>query len=218
MGLSALPHKTHLEVIKALLPLAGAQALDIGCGEGRITRLLASCGAQVTGIDPGPQQIDRALAQPNAAGERYVLGSAEKLEAADASMDVVVFFNSLHHVPAEAMDQALSEAIRVLRPGQWLYVAEPLAEGPQFELSQPFNDETEVRRLAYEAIGRATGRGLVAVQELRYAADGKHANFEEYKTHSVSINPKRASYFAEQEASLRQRFEALGERKADGWH
>ena len=218
MAMEALPRKTHQEVINELVPLAGALVFDIGCGEGRITRLIATSGARVTGIDPGPQQIERALAQPNVAGEAYVVGSAEKLDAASGSADVVVFFNSLHHVPAAAMDRALSEAIRVLRPGGWLYIAEPLPEGPQYELARPYNDEAGVRLEAYEAIGRATSRGLSAEQEIRYVADGKQASFESYRENAVSISPSRSEYFQRHDAEMRARFESLGERRSDGWH
>lgn len=218
MGIETLPRRTHLEAMAGVLPLAGAMALDIGCGEGRVTRLMAGSGARVVGIDPGPQQIERALAEPRVAGESYVIGSAEALEVMSGTMDVVVFFNSLHHVPVAGMDRALAEAARVLRPGGWLYIAEPIAEGPQFEMQRPYNDETEVRSLAYATIGRAAAHGLAPESETRYVFDSKHASFEAYRDNSVSVNPARARPFAEKEAELRARFAALGTRRDDGWH
>ena len=207
MSIDTLPRRNHFEVMSVLVPLSGLVALDIGCGEGRITRLLAGAGARVTGIEPGPQQIKRALAQPNVAGETYVAGSAEALDIASGSIDLVVFFNSLHHVPVAVMDRALSESARVLRAGGWLYVAEPLAEGPQFELSQPVNDESDIRERAYEAIRRAKALGMAEVTETRYVADGKHASFEAWRDNSVAIEPERA-----------KRFELLGDKRPDGWH
>ena len=83
MGIETLPQRNHLDVMAELVPLAGAVALEIGCGEGRFTRLMAGGGARVTGIDSGPHQIKRALAQPRVAGETYCIGTAEALEATD---------------------------------------------------------------------------------------------------------------------------------------
>jgi len=214
----ALPKKDHFEVMRELVTLPGSVALDVGCGEGRFTRMMARAGARVTGIEPGPQQIRRALAQPNAAGETYVEAGAESLPADSGSVDLVVFFNSLHHVPVAVMDRALAEAARVLRAGGQLYIAEPLAEGPQFDLSQPVNDETGVRQKAFEAIGRATSLGLEAGSETRYVSDGKYANYESWRDNSIAIDPERAARFAAQDAELRRRFETLGDRQADGWH
>ena len=127
-----MAEQKHQDVMAALVPLPGAHVLDIGCGNGRITRLIAGLGAHVVGIDPGQSQLEKARALPPLYGESYVFGVAENLPAADASADVVFFFNSLHHVPETAMDTALDEARRALKPNGWLFIAEPLAEGPQF--------------------------------------------------------------------------------------
>ena len=211
-----MDQRNHQNVMAEAVPLPGSRVLDIGCGNGRITRLIAACGAQVIGLDPGPQQIARALAEPPVAGERYVQAAGEALPIAEETVDVVFFFNSLHHVPEDAMDAALREARRVLKAQGWLYVAEPLAEGPQFELQKPFNDETEVRAKAYAAIQRA--RGFTQVSESRYVADGKLKSFEDWRENSTSISPKRAEFFAKHDAELRRRFEQYGEQRADGWH
>jgi len=213
-----MSERTHQDVMAELVPLEGAQVLDIGCGNGRITRLIAACGARVIGIDPGRSQIDTARGSEPLNGERYVMGTAENLPLSDASADVVFFFNSLHHVPERAMDAALDEAHRALKPQGWLFIAEPLAEGPQFLMQQPLNDETEVRARAYEAIGRARTRGFTEVSESRYTADGKHTSYESFRDGSISISPARAKLFAERDAEMRARFEQYGEKRADGWH
>jgi ubiquinone/menaquinone biosynthesis C-methylase UbiE len=59
----------------------------------------------------------------------------ERLPFAAAAFDLVLLFNSLHHVPVDRQGAALAEAARVLRPGGDLLVAEPLAEGPWFDSS-----------------------------------------------------------------------------------
>jgi ubiquinone/menaquinone biosynthesis C-methylase UbiE len=213
-----MTERKHQDVMAELVPLKGAHVLDVGCGNGRITRLIAASGAHVVGIDPGEKQIGRAEAEARVADETYLLGTAENLPAADASADIVFFFNSLHHVPEAAMDKALDEARRALKPQGWLFIAEPLAEGPQFLMQQPLNDETEVRARAYEAIGRAKQRGFSDVSETRYTADGKHVSYEAFRDGSIAISPARAKLFAERDAEMRARFEQFGEKRADGWH
>jgi SAM-dependent methyltransferase len=184
----------------------------------RHTRLIAAQQAKVIGIDPGQSQLEKARAEAPVNGETYVMGVAENLPVADGSADIVFFFNSLHHVPEAAMDAALDEAKRALVPAGWLFIAEPLAEGPQFLMQQPLNDETEVRARAYEAIGRAKHRGFVEISESRYVADGKHTSYEAFRNGSISISPARAKLFAERDAEMRTRFETYGEKRADGWH
>ncbi len=218
MDIATLPLRAHIDVMKEHLKLDGALAYDIGCGEGKMTRQLARNGAKIVGIDPGPQQIRRAEAQPRAGGERYVQGSAEKLDIPDTSADIVVFFNSLHHVPADAMDKALAEAARILKSGGSLFIAEPVAAGPQFSLQQLYNDETAVRALALAAIERASAYGLALELDTAYVIDASHASFDAYIENSVAINPARATIFAEHAAELRERFERLGEKRSDGWH
>lgn len=215
---TALPQRSHFEVMTHLVKLKDAIALDIGCGEGRFTRMMASAGAKVTGIEPGPQQIRRALAQPQAGGETYREGGAEALDFPDGSVDLVVFFNSLHHVPVALMDSAMGEAARVLKTGGHLYIAEPLAEGPQFELSQPINDESEIRDKALEALQRGASHGLKEISETRYVADGKYTSFDAWRENSIAIDPARAPKFTALEQELRHRFESFGEHRDDGWH
>jgi ubiquinone/menaquinone biosynthesis C-methylase UbiE len=95
-----------------------ARVLEVGCGTGVLTRLLArwpGVGA-VVGVDPAPALLAkaRALASdlPNVTF-READGRALPFE--DGAFDVVVFDSVLSHVPGP--DRALAEAARVLRPG-----------------------------------------------------------------------------------------------------
>ena len=143
--METLPRRKHREVIEELLALDGARVADIGCGDGALTRLMTRLGARVTGVEPSADQLARARAAEPAGNEDYLQGVAEDLPLPDASLDVAVFFNSLHHVPVAHQAQALQEAARALEPGGRLCVIEPLAEGPHFQANRGIEDETEVR-------------------------------------------------------------------------
>ena len=100
-----------------------AAALEVGCGTGAVTRVLAlgpGIGIAI-GIDPSRIFIERArelgAEVPNLSFET---GDAQSLRFADASFDLVVFHTSLCHVPDPA--RALTEAHRILRAGATLVV------------------------------------------------------------------------------------------------
>ena len=69
------------------------RVLEIGCGDGRLTQRLARLGAQVQGIDPDATRIRAArqqLPERLAPQVRFRTGSAERLEYANESFDLVI--------------------------------------------------------------------------------------------------------------------------------
>jgi SAM-dependent methyltransferase len=94
--------------------LAGFEnILDIGCGDGQISRALAAQGSTVLGIDPTQRHID--VANQRGGGPIYKLGSASALPVEDASMDAVVACLVFEHI--DDVDSAIAEVARVLKPG-----------------------------------------------------------------------------------------------------
>ncbi|GAA3283750.1 class I SAM-dependent methyltransferase [Dactylosporangium vinaceum] len=92
--------------------------LDLGCGEGHVSRRLARAGAYVFGVDPTARlvKLARQAERADPLGIRYALGRAEQLDGfGNQTFDAVCAVLVLHH--ADPLDAALSEARRVLRPG-----------------------------------------------------------------------------------------------------
>jgi len=98
---------------------APAQALDVGCGEGRFCRMLSQAGVRTTGIDPTVALIEAARRRHDSG--RYLLGSAEDLPFDDEAFDLVVSYLSL--VDVGNLSLATAEMTRVLAPGGALLVA-----------------------------------------------------------------------------------------------
>jgi SAM-dependent methyltransferase len=144
---------SHVEALLATVgPVAGLRILDIGCGEGQLTRALAKLGARVTGYDPFIAET--AWTAHGAGSYRLAKAAADAIPEPDHEADLVLFVFSLHHVPAAKLQGALAEARRLLRPSGRLYVAEPLAQGPHHYVMELFHDETAVRKAAAEALVR----------------------------------------------------------------
>jgi SAM-dependent methyltransferase len=102
---------------------AGRDVLDAGCGVGYGTTLLASAGAASTlGVDVSPHAIEAARAEAGA-GVRFEVADIERLDAADASFDLITCFEVIEYV--EHPELALDELRRVLRPGGVLLLSSP---------------------------------------------------------------------------------------------
>jgi ubiquinone/menaquinone biosynthesis C-methylase UbiE len=194
----------------------GRDVLDVGCGAGWLVRRLAGAGARAVGVDPLAGALDRARAEDPGAG-RYVEAGAQELPFGDACFDVVVFFNSLHHVPVEDLDRAVAEAARVLRGGGVIYVQEPLAEGEFFELAKAVDDETAIRAAAQAALDRATAAGRLVERDRRDApVTLRLADFEALRSMMVGVDPQRAAAIEDHETQLRDAFGRLGRASGAG--
>jgi SAM-dependent methyltransferase len=112
-----------------LPPVAGLRALDLGCGEGHNTRLLARQGAEVVALDISEQFV-RAASEFAAAGIHHVVGDGAVLPFESGSFDAVTAFMSLMDVADP--ERTLQEVGRVLRPGGLLQfsVVHPLTSTP----------------------------------------------------------------------------------------
>ncbi|HEY3611522.1 MAG TPA: class I SAM-dependent methyltransferase [Pseudonocardiaceae bacterium] len=102
-----------------LVPPPGTATVDVGCGEGRVSRDLAAHGHNVTGVDAAPTMIAAAkAADPDGT---YLRADAADLPFADGSFDIVVAYNTFMDVVD--LPGSIGEAARVLAPGGRLCMA-----------------------------------------------------------------------------------------------
>jgi SAM-dependent methyltransferase len=122
------------EYVEQILPMAVEElsgfgrVLDVGCGDGQISRLLAGAGASVVGIDPTWNQI--RIANERGGGPAYVRSGAAGLPFADSSFDAAVACLVFEHI--DDVDAAIAEVARVVRPGGrfGFFLNHPLLQTP----------------------------------------------------------------------------------------
>jgi 2-polyprenyl-3-methyl-5-hydroxy-6-metoxy-1,4-benzoquinol methylase len=192
--------------------LAGRRVIDVGSGSGELVRWLRSEGADVVGVECGETMIGLARRADVDHAEAYVDGTAQALPLPDGQADVVVMANSLHHVPADAMDEALREARRVLRAEGILYVSEPVPEGSGHELVAIVDDETLVRGLAQDAIDRSTVEDFEILSDTSYAGSMVIASAEAFGERIVGIDPRRSARWSQCHDEFLAAYERLGVR------
>jgi len=133
--------------IQRCIDLKNKNILEIGCGDGRITQLLAKEASKVVAIDPDAKGLDKARNQTPSVDFR--VGRGEQLEIKNDSFDVVLFTHSLHHQDSA---RALQEAHRVLKESGRIIILEPTIDGEIDKLCMLFVNETQQMRQALEAI------------------------------------------------------------------
>jgi SAM-dependent methyltransferase len=170
--------KTYLH--DAAIP-PGAHVLEVGCGTGAVTRVLATWPgvAQALGVDPSPVLVAKARELgAGLATLTFEEADGRVLPFASDTFDLVVCHTTLCHVPGP--EALLNEAVRVLRPGGCLaifegdYATGTLAIGPGDPLeacAEAFrthfvHDPWVVRRLP--ALVRATGVQIQRVRSYGY--------------------------------------------------
>lgn len=177
----------ELDVLADLVPVAGQEIIELGCGAAALARALLRRhpDSRVTGLEVDLRQHAKNLASPQA-GLRFVAASAEAIPFPDASFDLALMLKSLHHVPVPSMGRALGEVARVLRPGGHLYVSEPVYGGALNEVTRVYNDEGVVRAAAQAAVDAALSQGpWEQVAERRFQMPVHFKDFAEFEQRAM---------------------------------
>jgi SAM-dependent methyltransferase len=123
------PHTAYEHWHRYLLAtrfVAGKEVLDVACGEGYGSDLLAAHAARVTGVDLDPEVVRRAAHRYPRENLTFLAGSVDRVPVAGgAAFDVIVSFETIEHVTPDVQARFLDEARRLLRPGGLLIVSTP---------------------------------------------------------------------------------------------
>lgn len=140
--------KREIGILKKFVETEGKKILEIGCGDGRLTSVLAEGADELVAIDP--DELSIAQARRNIRGVNFRVGSGEALDFDDESFDLILFTMSLHH-HADCV-RALREAHRTLKKDGTLVILEPAADGELQRVYHLLTDETPGIKRALDAI------------------------------------------------------------------
>ena len=121
--------------LAALIGPGRGEALDVGCGEGRVARLLRELGYRVTAVDAVREML--AAARGAGSADAYAVAAAAALPFPDASFDLIVAYNVL--MDLDDLAGALAEARRVIRADGRLVISivHPLQDRGAFQSPGP---------------------------------------------------------------------------------
>lgn len=201
----------ELDLMARRLPLRGARVVELGCGKGEMARRLVQRGevASMLAFETDGRQHTANLQSPSLPGLQFRAGGAQRIDLPEASTDIVLMLKSLHHVPVAELDAALDEVARILVPGGWLYVSEPVYAGPLNGIVALFHDEGAVRAAAYAALQRAPERGLLAwTDELRFDLPVRFRDYDDFVDRMVRVTHTDIRLDGAVETEVRRCFQA----------
>jgi SAM-dependent methyltransferase len=116
-------YRRHLAVYEWIAArVGGAVVLDMACGEGYGSAVLAGSAASVLGVDGNPEAHEHARLKYTRPGLSFAWGAVETF-GEPGSFDAVVFLQTIEHVADPSA--VLSHFARILRPGGVAYVSTP---------------------------------------------------------------------------------------------
>jgi ubiquinone/menaquinone biosynthesis C-methylase UbiE len=170
---------SEIQILIENLDLKDKKIIDVGCGVGKIAKLLSEAGASVYGIDL-PEIIGKSKEYEQGKNVILKAGTAQEIPYENNFADLVLFFYSFHHIPEEYMGKAVSEARRVVKKNGLVCFLEPVSEeGTYYELSRLMNDEAEIQKKAYGFVMQAAENDFEQLSELYFYFNRGFARFEE---------------------------------------
>jgi SAM-dependent methyltransferase len=166
-------YRRHLAVYEWIAArVAGAVVLDMACGEGYGSAVLARTAARVVGVDGNPEAHEHARLRYSGPNLTFEWGAVESYGEAGA-FDAVVFLQTIEHVVDPAA--VLRHFAHILRPGGTAYISTPnvltLAPAGAEKSDNPWHlreyHATEFAELCREVFDHVEMRGLFHARKLR---------------------------------------------------
>ena len=183
--------------------VTGRRVLDVACGEGYGAALLAQVASSVTAVDIDGDTIARASHTYARDNLRFAVGPATALPVADASVDAIVSFETLEHLPAQEQPRMLAEFARVLAADGMLILSSP--NRPEYSDARNHRNPFHLRELDRDELAQLLDAfpSRQWYRQRRYLGDalwaeGDGAGFEALcgDAHAVhDASPPPAMYF-----------------------
>jgi ubiquinone/menaquinone biosynthesis C-methylase UbiE len=178
-----------LEKLLQKIDLKGKDILEVGSGNGSRSVGFSIYCNKLVGIEPDENKVKQAR-DKKIANASFQKGIAQKLEFSKEKFDLVIFTLSLHHVPIENMQKAISEAVRVLKKNGFIIFLEPTENGTFFESEVLFDACDGDERMEKREADKFIFSNLeISVVETFY--DETIFEFESLEDFKINLTPKK---------------------------
>jgi ubiquinone/menaquinone biosynthesis C-methylase UbiE len=208
---NAQTYCSELALMREYLDFNNATVLELGCGAARTTRLIAETFPikQLIAAEVDHIQLQKNLATEFPSTITFKDWGAQHIELPDDSVDIILMFKSLHHVPNELLKSAMIEMARVLKSGGVAWILEPVYAGEFNDVIRLFHDEKKVREAAFAAIQNAVNAGVFeSVTQIFCNTDTRFANFAEFEQRIIKVTHTQHRLSDELYNTVKQKFEA----------
>jgi len=209
----------ELDLLHTLVKLdQHRKIIELGCGAAALARKLLARfpGCEIAGLEVDERQHAKNLLNP-LQDLQFIQASAQSIPLPSGAFDLALMLKSLHHVPLQQLDQALSEVHRVLKPGGLLYVSEPVFAGALNEVMRLFHDEELVRAAALRGIQKAVATGgWEQLSETHFDVPVQYRDFADFEARMIGVTYADHRLDASTLQQVRARFEQ--HMSADGAH
>ena len=198
------------DIYNNLLKLDSKHILELGCGNADITRDIATSGKarRVTALEVDQIAHEKNMQITDLPNVTFSLAGAQQIPLEDESVDIVLLFKSLHHVPVELMQASMHEIHRVLKPGGLAYISEPVFAGDFNEVLRLFHDEQKVRQAAFDTVKKSVEDGIFElVEETFFNSPMQFEDFQAFENNTIKATHSEHDLDDELYALVKQRFE-----------
>jgi ubiquinone/menaquinone biosynthesis C-methylase UbiE len=169
---------SEIEVLTSNIDFHSKVIIDVGCGFGKLTRILSNHCKYIYGIDL-PEIIAKAKIEEPLYNVQFKTGIGQDLPFNNNFADIIIFFTSFHHIPENEMSNTIKECFRVLKSRGRLCFVEPVArENSYYEMLRTIDDEAEIQKQAYQIIKRADLNNFSHVTEANFYLERSYKDFE----------------------------------------
>jgi ubiquinone/menaquinone biosynthesis C-methylase UbiE len=155
------PDNKYIQAVNTHTPLTGATILEIGCGNGRMTRDIAQYATKVVATDLNSEVLEQAKKSVPAKNVDFWYTPDGTPNFPTASFDIIIYPLSLHHIPKDKMIGNLNHSAKLLKEKGTIVVIEPGNSGSFLEVKKRFGagsgDESLGKKAAIKAMQNFNG-------------------------------------------------------------
>jgi len=194
------PTNQYIAMILSQCDLSGKVILEIGCGQGRITRDLADHAQRVVASDPDAASLEAARRAIAANNVEFVPAPTGVPDLPAMSFDMVIYTLSLHHVPVAEMTDSLNQAAALLKKDGVIMVIEPGESGSFTLAKEQYGAGSGDERPAKEAAIRAmcTLDGWAMEETINFYTQFQFDNDQDFFTKMLPGSARHPHSFLEE--------------------